>query len=237
MCLRAFGQVICCFYHLFLSTVFRRETLFIQDIEYRVCAATIAYSIGIDRRVFVRENSIATLAALAFCSFVFDCTIPNATFWHGHITNQTLKAIITPSHIPMPIAVCPTPVFAPSMNRASMRYPFREASMTPVTRVESAAHRNQKSALGAITFATAGFCSSGILGIAGIWTKLKYHSSPIHITPLATWNHLKRNVMYCGVSPPISPRYARLIANKTRSMNPAVIVLLRLESIALIFFS
>ena len=29
----------------------------------------------------------------------------------------------------------------------------------------------------------AGFCSSGIFGIDGVCTKLKYHRSPIHITP------------------------------------------------------
>ena len=33
-------------------------------------------------------------------------TNPKAFFWLGQITNQTLKAIITPSHIPIPIAVC-----------------------------------------------------------------------------------------------------------------------------------
>ncbi len=37
--------------------------------------------------------------------------------------------------------------------------------------------------VGAITLPMAGFCSSGILGIEGICTKLKYHSRPIHITP------------------------------------------------------
>src|SRR3954470_24496300 len=52
--------------------------------------------------------------------------------------------------------------------------------------VAIAAHRNQKSAVGAITLLTAGFCSSGILGIEGVWTKLKYQSRPIHITPAVT---------------------------------------------------
>ena len=47
-----------------------------------------------------------------------------------------------------------------------------------------AAQRNQKSAAGAITLVTAGFSASGIFGIDGVCTKLKYQSRPIHITPL-----------------------------------------------------
>src|SRR5688572_6333350 len=39
-----------------------------------------------------------------------------------------------------------------------------------------------------MTLPMAGFCSSGIFGIDGICTKLKYHSKPIHITPLITWS-------------------------------------------------
>ena len=49
--------------------------------------------------------------------------------------------------------------------------------------VDIAPQRNQNSAVGAITLLTAGFCSSGIFGIDGVCTKLKYHSRPIHITP------------------------------------------------------
>ena len=55
-----------------------------------------------------------------------------------------------------------------------------------MTTVASAAQRNQNSAAGAITLPIAGFCSSGIFGIDGICTKLKYQSRPIHITPLST---------------------------------------------------
>src|SRR5688572_7056428 len=54
-----------------------------------------------------------------------------------------------------------------------------------------APQRNQNSAVGAITLLTAGFCSSGILGIDGVCTKLKYHSRPIHITPEATCSQRK----------------------------------------------
>jgi hypothetical protein len=52
-------------------------------------------------------------------------------------------------------------------------YPFKYATIRPVIIVDKAAHLNQKRAAGAITFPIAGFCSSGILGILGIWTKLK----------------------------------------------------------------
>ena len=44
-------------------------------------------------------------------------------------------------------------------------------------------HRNQNKAVGAMTLLIAGLCSSGILGIDGVCTKLKYQSRPIHITP------------------------------------------------------
>ena len=42
---------------------------------------------------------------------------------------------------------------------------------------------NQKKAVGAMNLMIAGFWSSGIFGIDGVWTKLKYQSRPIHITP------------------------------------------------------
>ena len=42
--------------------------------------------------------------------------------------------------------------------------------------VAMAPQRNQNSAAGAITLLIAGFCSSGIFGMLGIWTKLKYQS-------------------------------------------------------------
>ena len=54
--------------------------------------------------MFVLENSIAVFADLAFTSGS-TVTIPKAFFWLGQITNQTLKAIIIHSHIPIPIAV------------------------------------------------------------------------------------------------------------------------------------
>ena len=49
--------------------------------------------------------------------------------------------------------------------------------------IAPAAQRNQNRAAGAITVLTAGVCSSGIFGIEGVCTKLKYQSRPIHITP------------------------------------------------------
>ena len=76
---------------------------------------------------------------------------------------------------------------------ASEKYSFISASTMPVATVASAAQRNQKSAAGAITLPIAGFWSSGIFGMFGIWTKLKYQSSPIHITPASTWVQRKKN--------------------------------------------
>ncbi len=54
--------------------------------------------------------------------------------------------------------------------------------------VAIAPQRNQNSAVGAINPVTAPRCASGIFGIDGVWTKLKYQSWPIHITPLSTWS-------------------------------------------------
>src|SRR5260221_7523226 len=68
------------------------------------------------------------------------------------------------------------------------------ARRRPVTTVASAAQRNQNSARGAITLLTAGFCSSGICGIDGVCTKLKYQSRPIHITPEPMWNHRMQKI-------------------------------------------
>ena len=64
---------------------------------------TIMYSIGIENIVLKRDVSIAKRAALAFSSAATG-TMPNAFFWFGQMMNQTLNAMINPSHMPMPIA-------------------------------------------------------------------------------------------------------------------------------------
>ena len=51
----------------------------------------------------------------------------------------------------------------------------------------SADQRNQNRASGAICLPIAGFSSAGIDGMTRIWTKLKYHSRPIHRMPATTW--------------------------------------------------
>ena len=68
--------------------------------------------------------------------------------------------------------------------------PDNKPVIKPVIIVERAAQRNQNKAVGAIIFPIAGFCSSGILGILGICTKLKYQSNPIHIIPDKTCKYL-----------------------------------------------
>src|SRR5580704_11536898 len=67
------------------------------------------------------------------------------------------------------------------------------ARIRPVTMVAIAPQRNQNSAVGAITLEIAGFCSSGIFGMDGVCTKLKYQSKPIHMTPLMMWSQRKAN--------------------------------------------
>ena len=66
----------------------------------------------------------------------------------------------------------------------------------PVLEEKCIACHNQNRASGAINFEIAGFCSLGIFGILGIWTKLKYHNKPIHITPERTCIHLKKKDRY-----------------------------------------
>src|SRR5918996_3736803 len=109
--------------------------------------------------------------------------------------------------------------------------------MSPVTRVDIAPQRNQKSAVGAITFDTAGFCSSGIFGIDGVCTKLKYQSRPIHITPESTGSQRMKKV-HPAWSPariqlPV-PRPAMMMKMRRRT-TPAVIVRPRDEKIAPMF--
>ena len=70
--------------------------------------------------------------------------------------------------------------------------------VNPVIIVASAAHRNQNNAAGAISLLIAGFSLSGIFDIEGIWTKLKYQSKPIHITPLITWSQREKKDKYVG---------------------------------------
>ena len=92
-----------------------------------------------DNNVFVLENNIAVLADLAFNSGSHS-TIPKALFWLGQITNHTLKAIIKPNHIPIPIAVCfgiPEPILSVI---ESCKYPFRPARINPDKTVSAAAH-------------------------------------------------------------------------------------------------
>src|SRR3989304_735241 len=68
--------------------------------------------------------------------------------------------------------------------------------MMPHTMVDNAAQRNQNSASGMMKRGIAGRMSSGILGTVGVCTKLKYHKSPIHMTPLRTCSQRTKKVQY-----------------------------------------
>src|SRR5258706_9161204 len=86
--------------------------------------------------------------------------------------------------------------------------------------VDIAPQRNQKRAAGAITLLTAGFCSSGIFDIDGVWTKLKYQSKPIHITPESTCSQRKKNAhqacCWTGTQLPVtSPATTRKTMRRT----------------------
>src|SRR5713101_5814911 len=145
---------------------------------------------GTESIVLTREVRPAMRAAFFFSSGVA-LTMPSAFFWFGQMMNQTLNHMIVPSHMPSPIAVfLPTWSPIPSL-MALPRYPLMPARMRPVTMVAIAPQRNQNSAVGAINLVIAGFCSSGILGIDGVCTKLKYQSKPIHMMPLMTCSQRK----------------------------------------------
>src|SRR5258708_11415388 len=95
--------------------------------------------------------------------------------------------------------------------------------------VAIAAQRNQKSAVGAITLLTAGFCSSGILGIDGVCTKLKYQSRPIHITPAVMCSQRMANSHQpCDARLTAPPVRAAAMNSRTMSTTtPAMMVRLR----------
>ena len=74
--------------------------------------------------------------------------------------------------------------------------------------MNKAAHLNQNSAAGAITFPIAGFCSSGILAMLGICTKLKYQSNPIHMMATITCMYLNNQLQKTkSKSKPPFPKY------------------------------
>src|SRR5512143_755985 len=66
------------------------------------CCATMQYSIGIESMVLMREVMPASFAAAVFSSDVA-VTRPRTFFWFGQMMNQTLNAMISASHMPMPI--------------------------------------------------------------------------------------------------------------------------------------
>src|SRR5687767_12465066 len=109
------------------------------------------------------------------------------------------------------------------------------ARIAPVTTVATAPQRNQNSAAGAITLLMAGLCSSGILGIDGVCTKLKYQSRPIHITPERTCSQrMKKRHQF------MSPSLAKVPAISmmtTRMTTPAARVRPRDEKMAPMDFS
>src|SRR3954468_4643610 len=113
------------------------------------------------------------------------------------------------------------------------------ARIRPRIIVAIAAQRNQKSAAGAITLVIAGFSASGIFGMDGVCTKLKYHRRPIHITPLATCSQrMAKNNQACSLTGMRAPAAAATMMSRTmRTTTPAVMVRPREAKNAAIVFS
>src|SRR3954470_7110452 len=92
--------------------------------------------------------------------------------------------------------------------------------------VAIAAQRNQKSAAGAITLLIAGFSASGIFGIEGVCTKLKYQSRPIHFTPAVTCSQrMAKSHQACSPTGILAPMPARMMRSTMSTTTPAVMVL------------
>src|SRR5439155_451564 len=68
-----------------------------------------------------------------------------------------------------------------------------KSSTMPNTKVAAAAHRNHHSARDASLSVASLRAAASIAAKAGTWTKLKYHSNPIHMMPTTTCAHRKRN--------------------------------------------
>ena len=63
-------------------------------------------SMGMDSMVLMRLKTMAVLPAASFCSAARSENFPpmfSAFCWFGQITNQTLKPMIRPNHMPMPM--------------------------------------------------------------------------------------------------------------------------------------
>src|SRR3569833_2801090 len=98
--------------------------------------------------------------------------------------------------------------------------------MMPKTIVLMALQRNQNRAEGVMKRPSAGFSSSGIFGVVGAATKLKYQSSPIHITPAMTCSQRKQKSSKVRGSKPCTEQYRP--TNKIASTKPAITTLRRL---------
>ena len=107
--------------------------------------------------MFVREKSIAFLAAFGFAESSATSIRPKAIFWFGHMTNQTLKAIIRPNHMAIPNkALVVLPSVSP-IERTEPKYPSIQARISPQRTVDAALQRHQNNTAGAICFPIAGF--------------------------------------------------------------------------------
>src|SRR5262245_54632086 len=101
--------------------------------------------------------------------------------------------------------------------------------------VDIAPQRNQNRAAGEMTLLMAGFCSSGIFGIDGVCTKLKYQSRPIHITPDITCS--QRNANRHQSMLPTALKVPAMAMTISRRTTPAAMVRLRDEKNAPMVYS
>src|SRR5690349_8554968 len=91
--------------------------------------------------------------------------------------------------------------------------------------VAIAAQRNQNSAAGAITLVIAGFSGSGIFGMDGVCTKLKYQRRPIHITPDMTCSQrMAKSHQACSPIGTRAPTATRMMSSTMSTTTPAVMV-------------
>ena len=98
-------------------------------------------SMGMDKKVLVREVMAATTLALAFSASEAS-TMPNIFFWFGQISIQTLNSMMVPNQAPTPITTAPLL----KVKASTKPTPMYSSATAPVSQVNNAAQRNHSRA-------------------------------------------------------------------------------------------
>ncbi len=154
-------------------------------------------SSGSEKIVFWRDAIAPARAAAAAAGFAsppaFSVRALAITIcWFGQITSHTLRNITRPKRMPIasvgPAVLC--------TQKSLPKEPFGAIAMMsrPNTTVAAADQRNHQSAR-QVSLSNASLRElASISAYAGVCTKLKNHSRPIHMTATMTWAMLERSL-------------------------------------------